>query len=43
MDFPVRQGEDLAKLNPGARIEATVFVQGLTFHIGNIRSVPAAK
>ena len=40
MDFPVRQGEDLANLKPGSRIQATVFVEDLQFSIGNVRRNP---
>ena len=38
MDFPVRAGEDLAKLQPGKHIRAKVYVQGFTFSIGEVRS-----
>ncbi|HYP06126.1 MAG TPA: copper-binding protein [Bryobacteraceae bacterium] len=43
MDFPVRDGEDLHKLQPGARIHATVFVQGFTFSIGKVRPADTRK
>jgi protein SCO1 len=36
MDFPVREGEALGNLQPGAHIQATVYVQSLTFSIGNV-------
>jgi Cu/Ag efflux protein CusF len=40
MEFPVREGEDLGKLQPGNHIEATVYVSGLTFEIGSVRKDP---
>jgi protein SCO1/2 len=43
MEFPVREGEDLSKLQPGNHIEATVYVQGLTFAIGGVRKDPTNK
>jgi protein SCO1/2 len=40
MDFPVREGEDLANLKPGSHIHATVFVEEPLFSIGNVRVDP---
>jgi Cu/Ag efflux protein CusF len=37
MEFPVREGEDLLKLGEGNQITATVYVQGMTFSIGNVQ------
>jgi Cu/Ag efflux protein CusF len=38
MDFPVRKNEPIEDLHAGRKIEAKVYVQGLTFEIGDLRS-----
>ena len=42
MEFPVKSDEDFAKLKPGARIEAKVYVQDLEFWIGDVTVLPNA-
>jgi len=45
MDFPVKDPGDLAKLKEGAPVEATVFVQGFTYWVGDVKdsATPPAK
>jgi Cu/Ag efflux protein CusF len=38
MDFPIRENE-FGKLSPGDVIEATVFVQGYDFEVGDVKVV----
>jgi Cu/Ag efflux protein CusF len=42
MDFPVKDPAEFAKLHPGDIIQATVFVQGLEYWVGDVRSGDAA-
>jgi Cu/Ag efflux protein CusF len=43
MDFPVKDPADLAKLKEGAPVNATVFVQGFDYWVGEVRdSEPVA-
>jgi Cu/Ag efflux protein CusF len=42
MDFPVKDPAEFAKLHAGETIQATVFVQGLEYWVGNVRSGDAA-
>jgi Cu/Ag efflux protein CusF len=37
MDYPVKDPADLAKLRAGDAIQATVFVQGLNYWVGDVR------
>lgn len=37
MDFPVKDAADFAKLAPGKPVEATVFVQGLNYWVGEVK------
>ena len=37
MDFPVKDPADLAKLKEGAPVNATVFVQGLDYWVGEVK------
>lgn len=36
MDYPVKVQSDYQRLHPGEQIQATVYVQGLNYWIGNI-------
>ena len=40
MDYPVRESADLAKLAADKMIDATVFVDGDNFWIGEIKDAP---
>lgn len=42
MDFPVKDPADFAKLHPGETVRATLFVQGLEYWVGNVRTDNAA-
>jgi Cu/Ag efflux protein CusF len=37
MDFPVKDAADFAKLSPGKPVEATVFVQGFNYWVGDVK------
>jgi Cu/Ag efflux protein CusF len=37
MDFPVKDAADFAKLTPGKPVNATVFVQGLDYWVGEVK------
>lgn len=37
MDFPVKDAADFAKLAPGKPVQATVFVQGLNYWVGEVK------
>jgi hypothetical protein len=37
MDFPVNDPADFANLAPGKPVDATVFVQGLNYWIGEVK------
>ncbi len=39
MEFPVKDPQEFAKLKAGLRIDATVYVQGMNFWVGNIKPV----
>ena len=43
MDFPVKDPADFDKLHPGDAIQATVFVQGLNYWVGEVRPAQAAS
>jgi len=44
MEYPVKNDADYQILRPGQHIQATVFVQGMNFWIGEIREVtPSGK
>lgn len=43
MDFPVKDPADFAKLAPGQPVEGSVFVQGLDYWVGEVKSPPGAK
>ena len=48
MEFPVKEPQEFDKLRAGEKINATVFVQGTSFWVGEIQEVatapvPAAK
>lgn len=38
MDFPVKNDADLAKLAPGQPVNATVYVQGFEYWVGDVKS-----
>ena len=40
MEFPVKDPQDYAKLHAGDKIDATVFVQGLSFWVGEVQTQP---
>jgi Cu/Ag efflux protein CusF len=40
MDFPVRDEKDFSALHEGDRIDATVFVQGLDYWVGDVHTAP---
>ena len=42
MNYPVKDAADFAKLTVGANIDATVFVQGDDFWVGDVKSPGAA-
>ncbi len=42
MDFPVKDAADFAKLTPGKPVNATVFVQGLNYWVGEVKDGPPA-
>ncbi len=44
MDFPVKDDADFAKLEPGKQVDATVYVQGLNYWVGDVKpeTTPAA-
>jgi Cu/Ag efflux protein CusF len=42
MDFPVKDPAEFSKLHAGDTIQATVFVQGLEYWVGDVRSGGAA-
>jgi Cu/Ag efflux protein CusF len=42
MEYPIKDQADWKKLAVGDRIEATVFVSGLTYYVGNVRVTGAA-
>jgi Cu/Ag efflux protein CusF len=37
MDFPVKDDADFAKLAPGKPVQATVFVQGANYWVGEVK------
>jgi Cu/Ag efflux protein CusF len=37
MDFPVKDPADLAKLKEGSPVDATLFVQGFTYWVGEVK------
>lgn len=37
MDFPVKESADFAKLTPGKPVQATVFVQGFSYWVGEVK------
>ena len=37
MEFPVKDPRDFAKLREGGRVEATVFVQGASYWVGEVQ------
>ncbi len=37
MDFPVKDAADFAKLTAGKPVEATVFVQGASYWVGEVK------
>jgi len=40
MDFPVRDEKDFSALHEGDKIDATVFVQGLDYWVGDVHTSP---
>ena len=42
MDYPVKDSAELAKMAPDKTIEATVFVEGDNFWLGEVKDAPAA-
>jgi uncharacterized lipoprotein YajG len=42
MDYPVKESAELAKMAPDKNIEATVFVDGDNFWLGEVKDAPAA-
>ena len=42
MDFPVKDAKDFAALHEGDKIDATVFVQGLDYWVGDVHTEPGA-
>jgi Cu/Ag efflux protein CusF len=42
MDFPVKDSADFAKLAPGKPVNATVFVQGMNYWVGEVKETPPA-
>jgi uncharacterized lipoprotein YajG len=42
MDYPVKDTAELAKMVPDKDIEATVFVEGDNFWLGEVKEAPAA-
>jgi hypothetical protein len=43
MDYPVKDSADLAKMAPDKNIEATVFVEGDNFWLGEVKDAPATQ
>ncbi|MEO8096849.1 MAG: copper-binding protein [Acidobacteriota bacterium] len=43
MEFPVKDPADFAKLQEGKPVEATVFVQGASYWVGDVKTEPAQK
>jgi uncharacterized lipoprotein YajG len=41
MDYPVKESAELAKMAPDKNIEATVFVEGDNFWLGEVKEAPA--
>jgi Cu/Ag efflux protein CusF len=41
MDFPVKDDADFAKLSPGQPVNATVYVQGFNYWVGDVKAEPA--
>jgi Cu/Ag efflux protein CusF len=41
MDFPVKEAADFDKLAPGKPVNATVFVQGLNYWVGDVKDTPS--
>ena len=42
MDYPVKEAAELAKMTPDKDIEATVFVEGDNFWLGEVKEATAA-
>ena len=42
MDFPVKEASDFEKLSLGKSVDATVFVQGLNYWVGEVKDTPAS-
>jgi uncharacterized lipoprotein YajG len=42
MDYPVKEAAELAKMAPDKNIEATVFVDGDNFWLGEVKDAPVA-
>ncbi len=40
MDFPVRDDKEFSALREGEKIDATVFVQGLDYWVGDVHTQP---
>jgi protein SCO1/2 len=43
MDFPIRDGEELDKLQAGNHIAGTVYVDGVTFSLGDVRQTTGPR
>jgi Cu/Ag efflux protein CusF len=43
MDFPVKDDKDFSALHQGDTIDATVFVQGLDYWVGDVHAQPPAE
>jgi Cu/Ag efflux protein CusF len=41
MDFPIKEKSEMDKIKPGDQITATVFVNDLKYHVGDIHVLPA--
>lgn len=42
MEYPVKDQQEFQKLKPGEEIQATVFVQGDQYWLGEIKEAPAS-